>query len=117
MKYYPTRRRQVFPISAKMSWHSKFQFFFRNSTMTAYLNMDLRRSRRKPVPKTIWEEKGAPSAAKDPKITGKNARTEKKTALEPIVTGPLPKNVELKKGKLPKLPTYNPPLDFAKRAL
>jgi ribosomal protein L13 len=78
--------------------------------LTAYLNMNLRRSQRKPVRKTVWEEKGAPFAAKDPKITKKNARTEPKTALEPIVTGPLPKTVELKNGQLLKLPTYNSPL-------
>jgi hypothetical protein len=97
------------PISVKNSWHYIFNIF-QNSMLTAYLNMNLRRSQRKPVLKTIYEEKGAPSAAKDLKITKKNARTEPKTAIEPIMTGLLPKTVELKNGQLPKLPTYNPPL-------
>jgi hypothetical protein len=43
----------------------------------------LRRSERKPKPITTWEQKGAPSAARDPKITKNSARTEKKTALKP----------------------------------
>jgi hypothetical protein len=43
--------------------------------------MEPRMSQRKPKPTTIWEQKGAPSAAKDPKVTKKTARTEKKTAL------------------------------------
>jgi hypothetical protein len=69
--------------------------------------MDLRRSQRKPKPITIWEEKDAPSAAKDPKITKKTARTEQKTALKPIAAGPLPESLEK---RLPELPLYNPPL-------
>jgi hypothetical protein len=69
----------------------------------------LRRSQRTPKPKTIWEEKGAPSAARDPKITQKSARTEKKTALKPIATGPLP---GLDEKRLPELPTYEPPLEL-----
>ena len=76
--------------------------------------MDLRRSQRQPVPKTIWEARGAPSAAKDPKITKKNARTTKETALELIVTGSLLETVELKKDKHPKLSTYSPPLKLQK---
>jgi hypothetical protein len=51
--------------------------------------MTLRRSQRKPKPIIIWEEKRAPSAAKDLKIIKKTARTETKTALKPIATGPL----------------------------
>jgi hypothetical protein len=68
-----------------------------------------RRSQRTPRPKTIWEEKGAPSAARDPKITKKAAQTEKKTALKPIATGPLP---GLDEKCLPELPTYKPPLEL-----
>jgi hypothetical protein len=71
--------------------------------------MMLRRSQRTPKPKTVWEEKGAPSAARDPKITKNSARTEKKTALKPIATGPLP---GLDEKHLPELPTYEPPLEL-----
>jgi hypothetical protein len=53
------------------------------------------------------EEKGAPSTARDPKITKKAARTEKKTALKPIATGPLS---GLDEKRLPELPTYKLPL-------
>jgi hypothetical protein len=74
--------------------------------------MTLRRSQRKPKPVTIWEEKGAPSAAKDPKITKKTARTEKKTALKLIVTGPLPDAAGLDENHLPELPIYKPPLNL-----
>ena len=74
--------------------------------------MELRRSQRKPKPVTIWEQKGAPSAARDPKITKKNARTEQKTALKPIAVGPLPEAAELDEKRLPDLPTYQPPLEL-----
>jgi Transposase IS4 len=86
--------------------------FFVNSTIHTYLKMTLRRSQRKQKPVTIWEEKGAPSAAKDPKITKKTARTEKKTALKPIATGPLPESIGLEEKQLPELPTYKPPLEL-----
>lgn len=52
--------------------------FLENSIHDAIFNMDLRRTPRKPVPKTICEPKGAPSAANDPKITRKTARTANK---------------------------------------
>ncbi|KAF7505048.1 hypothetical protein GJ744_001502 [Endocarpon pusillum] len=74
--------------------------------------MTLRRSQRRPKPVTIWEEKGAPSAASDPKITKKTARTAKKTALKPIAVGPLPEAVELDEKQLPELSTYTPPLEL-----
>jgi hypothetical protein len=64
------------------------------------------------VPKTIWEEKGAPSAASDPKITTKAARTEQKTALKPIAVSRLLETAELDKKDLPELPTYKPPLNL-----
>ena len=35
-----------------------------------------------------------------------------KTALKPIITGPLPKETGLNENQLPKLPDYNPPLDL-----
>jgi hypothetical protein len=64
------------------------------------------------VPKTVWEEKGTPSAALDPKTTKKTARTEHKTALKPIAIGPLPEIVELDEKNLSELPTYEPPLNL-----
>ena len=65
--------------------------FFRISTSNPNFYMELRRSQRQPKPKTMWEEKGA---AKDPKITKKNDRTEQKTALKPIAFGPVPEALE-----------------------
>ena len=59
-----------------------------------------------------WKAKGAPSAANDPKITKKTARTAQKTALQPVTVGPLPKAVELSEEELPELPDYKPPLDL-----
>jgi hypothetical protein len=78
--------------------------------------MILRRSKRTPVPKTVWEEKGAPSAASDLKITKKTARTEEKTALKPILIGPLSRIFENDEKELPELPTYEPPLDLQFKA-
>ena len=72
--------------------------------------MDLRRSKRIPKPKTIWEAKGAPIAASDPKVTKNTARTEQQTALKPIAAGPLPKALEIDENQLPELPEYEPPL-------
>ena len=72
--------------------------------------MDLRRSKRIPKPKTIWEAKGAPSAASDPKVTKNTARTEQRTALKPIAVGPLPKALKIDENQLPELPEYEPPL-------
>ena len=60
----------------------------------------------------IWEQKGTPSAANDPKITKKNARTAEKTALKPVATGPLPKTVEFDVDHLPELPVYISSLDL-----
>ena len=74
--------------------------------------MILRRSKRTPVPKTIWEEKDAPSAASDPKITRKTARTAQETALKPIAIGPLLEAIELDEKALPELPIYTPLLDL-----
>ena len=74
--------------------------------------MSPRKSYRVRKTRTVWEQKGAPSAAKDPKITKKTAHTGKKTALKPIATGPLPKTVDFDADHLPELPTYEPPLDL-----
>jgi Transposase IS4 len=62
--------------------------------------------------RTIWQQKGAPPAAKDPKIPKKAARTAEKTALKPIATGPLPEEAGLDINHLPELPDYQPPLDL-----
>jgi hypothetical protein len=69
--------------------------------------MESRRSQRTKAPRTIWEQKGAPSAALDPKITKKTARTEQKTALKPVAIGPLLETVELDEKDLPELPRTN----------
>ena len=74
--------------------------------------MTPRKSQRLRKPRTIWEEKGAPAAAKDPKITKTTARTVEKTALKPIATGPLPKAVGFDAAHLPELPAYRPPLEI-----
>jgi Transposase IS4 len=74
--------------------------------------MILRRSKRTSAPKTPWEQKGAPSAALDPKITKKTARTKQKTALKPIAVGPLPEALNLDETDLPELPMYSPPLSL-----
>jgi hypothetical protein len=66
-----------------------------------------RKSHRVRKARTIWEQKGAPSAAKDAKITKKTARTAGKTALKPIATGLLP--VDFDADHLLELPTYKPP--------
>jgi hypothetical protein len=75
-------------------------------------NMAPRRSQRAPKPITIWEEKQAPSAALDPKLTAQTARTNPETALEPVAVGPLPASTKLDHGHLPELPTYHPPLNL-----
>jgi Transposase IS4 len=74
--------------------------------------MTPRKSHRVRKARTIWEQKGAPPAAKDLKITRKTARTVEKTALKPIATGPLPITVGFDADHLPELPTYKPPLDL-----
>ena len=82
------------------------------TTNRPIFNMTPRKSHRVRKARTIWEQKGAPSAAKDPEITKKSARTVEKTALKPIATGPLPKAVGFDADNLPDLPTYEPPLDL-----
>jgi hypothetical protein len=74
--------------------------------------MDLRRSERARKPRTVWEQKGAPSTASDPKISQKSARTAEKTALKPIATETLPPQVTLERNNLPDLPDYTPPLEL-----
>jgi hypothetical protein len=72
--------------------------------------MILCRSKRISVPTIKWKEKGAPSAALDPKIPKNAARTTQKTTLKPIAVGPLLEIIELDENNLPELPTYKPPL-------
>jgi hypothetical protein len=84
----------------------------RNTFKMAYFNMDLRRSQRQPRPRTIWEEKGALSAARDPKITIKTARTDKRTALKPITIRLLFNATKLNEKRLPELSKYDPPLEL-----
>jgi hypothetical protein len=59
--------------------------------------MILRRSKRTPVPKVVWEAKGAPSTASEPRITKKAAQPAQKTVLESVAISVLPKAIELDK--------------------
>ena len=72
--------------------------------------MELRRSQRQPKPRTVWEEKDASSAARDPKITKRTDQMEQKTALKPVASDPLPKTLEIDVNQLPDLPAYKLPL-------
>jgi hypothetical protein len=74
--------------------------------------MSPRKSHRVRKTRTIWEQKGAPPAAKDPKIMKKAARTMKKTALKPVATGSLLKTVDFDADYFPELPTYKLPLNL-----
>jgi hypothetical protein len=97
----------MIPISVpRLLVLARIFFGKRKHSLQIYFKMNLRRSERNPKPRTIWEEKGAPSAAKDPKITKQNARTEKKTALKPIVIRELLEGIKFNKNHLSKLPTY-----------
>ena len=68
--------------------------------------MDLWRSEHAWKPCTIWEQKGAPSAAFDSKISQKTAHIVKKTALKLVATELLPSQVTLEHNNLPDLPDY-----------
>ena len=83
-----------FSVPRILSLGMSFFNFCRISAINANFYMELRRSQREPKSRTIWEEKGAPSAAKDPKINKKTDRTEQKTALKSVVTRPLPKRLK-----------------------
>ena len=85
--------------------------FFLIVTNRTIFNMTPRKSYRVRKPRKIWEQKKAPSTAKDPKITKKTSHMVEKTAFKPIATGPLPKTVGFDADHLPDLPTYKPPLD------
>jgi hypothetical protein len=74
--------------------------------------MTPRKSGRVSKPITIWEEKKAPPAASDLKITEKTARNRPETALEPIPIGQLPESTKFNYGRLPELPDYHPLLDL-----
>ena len=71
--------------------------------------MELRRSERTRKPKTIWEQKGAPSIARDLKIMKKAARTVKKTALKAVIISTLFDDLGLNKQSLSELLDYVPP--------
>jgi hypothetical protein len=75
-----------------------------------------RRLQRVPKLITIWEEKKAPSAALDPKITTVTTRTRPETALKPVPAEPLPKTSKLDHGHLPNLPHYLPPFKIHYKA-
>jgi hypothetical protein len=86
--------------------------FLGDVTNRPIFNMTPRKSQRLRKPRTIWEEKGAPFGALDPKILKNAARTVEKTALKPVATGPLPKAIGFDAAHLPELSTYKPPLDL-----
>jgi hypothetical protein len=65
-----------------------------------------------PVSKMIWEGKGAPSAASDPKIIKKTARIGQKTALKLIAISPLLEVSKLDENDLPELLIYEPLLNL-----
>jgi hypothetical protein len=62
-----------------------------------------------PKPITVQEEKKAPRAASDPKITKKTARNRPEIALRFIATGPLSEASEFNENHLPNLSIYKPP--------
>ena len=78
--------------------------------------MAVRKTSRVRKARTIWEQKGAPSTAKDPKITKKTAHTRNKTALKPIATGSLLKTVDFDADHLSELLTHKPPLNLEFKA-
>jgi hypothetical protein len=78
--------------------------------------MSPRKSYRVRKARIVWEQKGAPPAAKDPQITKKTIRTKKKTALKPIATGPFLKTVEFDADYLLELPTYKLSFDLKFKA-
>jgi hypothetical protein len=74
--------------------------------------MPPRKSQRALKPLTKWEEKKAPSAASDPKLTAQTDRMNPQTALKPLPIGPLPESTKLDDGHLRELPDYHPSLDL-----
>ena len=70
--------------------------------------MDLRRSKRIPKPKTIWEAKGAPSVTSDPKVTKNTVRTEQQTVFKSIITRPLSKVLKIDENQLSEFLEYKP---------
>jgi hypothetical protein len=102
----------LFPFSVPriLGLGTAFFHLWRISAINVNFYMELRRSQRQPKPKTIWEERGAPSAARDPKITKKTDQTVQKTALKPIAIKPIPEVPEFDVKQLPDLSMYKPPL-------
>jgi hypothetical protein len=66
----------------------------------------LLRTEREKKAHTIWQQKGAPAAAKDAKIPKKAARTAEKTALKPITTDLLLEEAGFDINYLSELPDY-----------
>ena len=89
-----------------------FKFFWKNTINSSIFCMTSCKSHHVRKTRIIWEQKRAPSAVNDPKITKKNARTTEKTVLKPVATGPLPETVEFDADHLPELPVYILSLDL-----
>jgi hypothetical protein len=70
-------------------------------------NISPRKSQRALKPITVWEEKKAPPAASDPKITEKTARNRSETALKPISVRPLLESTKFDYNYLFTLPEYH----------
>jgi hypothetical protein len=85
------------------TFNTKFLLTAPNSSIFKMLP---RKSQRNRKPRTVWEEKRAPSAASDLKITEKTARIKKKTALKLIITRPLPTTIDFDEAHLPELSIY-----------
>jgi hypothetical protein len=77
--------------------------------------MDLRRSQRQPVPKNIWEEKRAPSAAKDTKITRKKRSYSERNSARTYCDWAASENCGIEGGQTSKASYIQPTTQIAKR--
>ena len=68
--------------------------------------MDLRRNERTRKLRTVWEQKDAPSAVSDPKLSKKSVRTIEKTTLKPVAIRPFPLQITLQRNDLSDLSDY-----------
>jgi hypothetical protein len=98
-------------------WPQNIKTFYLNflTPNRPEFNMATRKSQRAPAPITIWEEKKAPSAASDPKITKKTARNRPESALKAVIAGPLPESTKFDNGTLQEL-DYHPPLNLRSKS-
>ena len=71
-----------------------------------------RRTARVFKPRTIWEQKGAPSAAEDLKVTKRLLVLRRKLRSNLLQLDHSPKKLVWIKDHLPDLPDYTPPLDL-----